>query len=111
MTPVEHSQIKQLDKVKTGNNLRDHMTDFELIFTMLGEASTTEIARRTVAQGFVENKTSAKQGGTIAGDARKALEVKTGKLVVGRSNYLAVPAAEDAKRPAFAVPYDKPKAK
>ena len=43
VTPTEHSQIKNLDRVKTGNNLRDHMTDLELIFTMLGEASTTEI--------------------------------------------------------------------
>ena len=107
VTPVEHSQIKKLDKVKTGNNLRDHMTDLELIFTMLGEASTTEIARRRDAQGFDENKTSAKQGGTIAGDARKALEAKTGKPVVSRSNYLAIEGAEDAKRPAIA----KPKAK
>ncbi len=94
VTPVEHSQLKALDKVKTGNNLRDHMTDLELIFTMLGEASTTEIARRTDAQGFAENKTSAKQGGTIAGDARKALEAKTGKPVVSRANYLAIEVAD-----------------
>lgn len=51
VTPGEHSQLKGLDEVKTGNNLRDHMTDLELIFTMLGEASTTEIARRSDAQG------------------------------------------------------------
>ncbi|WP_372825424.1 Bro-N domain-containing protein [Polaromonas sp.] len=111
VTPVEHSQIKQLDKVKTGNNLRDHMTDLELIFTMLGEVSTTEIARRSDAQGFVENKTSAKQGGTIAGDARKALEAKTGNPVVSRSNYLAIPAAGDTKRPAKHPAMAKPKAK
>ena len=91
VTPVEHSQLKKLDKVKTGNNLRDHMTDLELIFTMLGEASTTEIARRSDAQGFVENKTSAKQGGRIAGDARKALEAKTGKPVLSKGNYLPAP--------------------
>jgi DNA-damage-inducible protein D len=94
ITPGEHSQLKGLagglEAVKTGNNLRDHMTDLELIFTMLGEASTTEIARRSDAQGFVENKTSAKQGGRIAGDARKALERKTGSKVVSKSNYLAV---------------------
>jgi hypothetical protein len=78
VTPSEHIQLKSLDQVKTGNNLRDHMTDLELIFTMLGEASTTEIARRADAQGFVENRTSAKQGGTIAGNARKALVAKTG---------------------------------
>jgi DNA-damage-inducible protein D len=94
ITPGEHSQLKGLEAVKTGNNLRDHMTDLELIFTMLGEASTTEIARRSDAQGFIENKTSAKQGGRIAGDARKALERKTGRKVVSKSNFLAV-----SKRP------------
>ena len=90
VTPGEHSQLKGLDVVKTGNNLRDHMTDLELIFTMLGEASTTEIARRGDALGFDENRISAKQGGTIAGNARKALEAKTGKKVVSKANYLAV---------------------
>ncbi|MDD2809694.1 Bro-N domain-containing protein [Rhodoferax sp.] len=95
VTPSEHSQLKSLDQVKTGNNLRDHMTDLELIFTMLGEASTTEIARRADAQGFADNRTSAKQGGKIAGNARKALEAKTGKSVVSKSNYLATPATPD----------------
>jgi DNA-damage-inducible protein D len=90
VTPAVHSQLKGLDTVKTGNNLRDHMTDLELIFTMLGEASTTEIARRSDAQGFNENKVSAKEGGVIAGDARKALEKKTGKKVLSRANYLAI---------------------
>jgi hypothetical protein len=88
VTPIEHSQLKGLDVVKTGNNLRDHMTDLELIFTMLGEASTTEIARRSDALGFDENRTSAKEGGKIAGNARKALEAKTGKKVVSKTNYL-----------------------
>ena len=95
VTPGEHSQLKGLDVVKTGNNLRDHMTDLELIFTMLGEASTTEIARRSDALGFDENRTSAKQGGTIAGNARKALEAKTGKKVVSKANYLAAPTKPD----------------
>jgi DNA-damage-inducible protein D len=80
--------------VKTGNNLRDHMTDLELIFTMLGEASTTEIARRSDALGFDENRTSAKEGGKIAGNARKALEAKTGKKVVSKTNYLGVLTAQ-----------------
>jgi hypothetical protein len=93
VTPGEHSQLKGLGAVKTGNNLRDHMTDLELIFTMLGEASTTEIARRSDALGFIENRTSAKQGGIIAGNARKALEAKTGKKVVSKNNYLAAPNA------------------
>lgn len=88
LTPNEHSQLKQLGQVKTGNKLRDHMTDLELIFTMLGEAGTTEIARRKDAVGFEDNKTAAKEGGTIAGDARKALEIKSGKAVVSKNNYL-----------------------
>ena len=91
VTPVEHSHLKGLDVVKTGNNLRDHMTDLELIFTMLGEASTTEIARRSDALGFDENRTSAKEGGKIAGNARKALEAKTGTKVVSKTNYLPAP--------------------
>ena len=95
VTPGEHSQLKGLDVVNTGNNLRDHMTDLELIFTMLGEASTTEIARRSDAQGFDENRTSAKEGGKIAGNARKALEAKTGKKVVSKTNYLAAPSTPD----------------
>lgn len=94
VTPGAHSRLKGLDKVKTGNNLRDHMTDLELIFTMLGEASTTEIARRKDAVGFDDNRTAAKEGGTIAGDARKALEVKSGKPVVSESNYLSLSGAE-----------------
>ena len=95
VTPGEHSQPKGLEVVKTGNPLRDHMTGLELIFTMLGEASTTEIARRSDALGFVENRTSAKQGGTIAGNARKALEAKTGKAVVSNANYLATASTPD----------------
>jgi hypothetical protein len=83
-----HSKLKGLDTVKTGNNLRDHMTDLELIFTMLGEAGTTEIVRNKDAQGFTDNRTAAKEGGTIAGDARKALEAKSGKPVVSAENYL-----------------------
>lgn len=90
VTPAEHGKLKALDKVKTGNNLRDHMTDLELIFSMLGEASTTEIAREKDAQGFAENALAAKQGGTIAGDARKALEAKSGKRVVSKANHLAL---------------------
>ena len=95
LTPTEHSQLKGLDVVKTGNTLRDHMTDLELIFTMLGEASTTEIARRSDALGFDENRTSAKEGGKIAGNARKALEAKTGKKVVSKANYLPAPRTPD----------------
>ena len=93
VTPGAHSRIKGLVKVKAGNNLRDHMTDLELIFTMLGEAGTTEIARRKDAQGFADNRTAARSGGTIAGNARKELEAKSGKPVVSQSNYLPPPSA------------------
>ena len=110
VTPTEHSQLKGLDVVKTGGALRDHMTDLELIFTMLGEASTTEIARRSDALGFDENRTSAKEGGTIAGNARKALEAKTGKKVLSKSNYLAAPVAPDLLADISRVQAPKPKA-
>ena len=93
VTPGEHSKLKSLDKVKTGNNLRDHMTDLELIFSMLGEASTTEIARKKDAQGLNENRRAAKEGGSVAGNARKELEAKTGAPVINRQNYLAKPEA------------------
>ncbi len=72
------------------------MDDLELIFTMLGEASTTEIAKNKDAQGFDENKAAAEKGGTIAGDARKNLEHETGKSIVSDENYLQQP--EKAKR-------------
>jgi DNA-damage-inducible protein D len=111
VTPSEHSQLKGLDVVKTGNNLRDHMTDLELIFTMLGEASTTEIARRSDALGFEENRTSAQEGGTIAGNARKALEAKTGKKVVSKANYLAAPSTPDLLEDMAPAQTAKPKAR
>lgn len=91
VTPGAHKKLKGLDVVKTGNNLRDHMTDLELIFTMLGEASTTEIAKHQDAQGFKENRNVAKEGGTVAGNARKELEAKSGVPVVSAANYLPQP--------------------
>jgi DNA-damage-inducible protein D len=84
LTPAEYKNLKGLKR----ENLRDHMTDLELIFTMLGEAATTEIARNKDAVGFNPNKNAAKEGGTIAGTARRQLEVKSGKPVVTRQNYL-----------------------
>ena len=60
----------------------------ELVFTMLGEASTTEIAQGKNAQGFDENKLAAKEGGSVAGNARKDLELKSGKKVSKRGNFL-----------------------
>jgi hypothetical protein len=64
------------------------MNDLELIFNMLGEAATTEIARKKDARGFTENKDAANKGGHIAGKARKELESQTGNRVVSRRNYL-----------------------
>ena len=84
INPSEHKLIKGLKN----QNLRDHMTDLELIFSMLGEASTKEITVNTDSQGFEENRRVAKAGGKIAGDARKQLELKSGKKVVTTENYL-----------------------
>lgn len=84
MAPKEYKKFKGLQR----ENLRDHMDDLELIFTMLGEVSTTEIAQAKDAQGFAENKTAAKKGGKIAGDAREKLEVESGKKISTSENYL-----------------------
>lgn len=84
LTPSQHKQLKGLKS----QNLRDHMTDLELIFSMLGEASTKEIVINTNPKGFEQNKKAAKAGGKIAGDARKQLEIKSGKKVVTKQNYL-----------------------
>jgi len=92
MTPGEYKQFKGLER----ENLRDHMTDLELIFSMLGEAATTEIARKQDAQGFPENKVAAHKGGRIAGEAREKLEVETGGRVVTPENFLVEP--ESRKR-------------
>ncbi|MEK7064739.1 MAG: Bro-N domain-containing protein [Patescibacteria group bacterium] len=84
MTPSEYKKFKNLKR----ENLRDHMDDLELIFSMLGEASTTEITRSKDTQGFAENKTAARKGGKIAGDARKKLETESGRKIVTSKNYL-----------------------
>ena len=70
------------------------MTDLELIFTMLGEASTTEIAIQKDAQGFRDNMKTAREGGDIAGNARKELEKKSGRKVVSKSNFLEINESE-----------------
>ena len=87
LTPSEYKHLKGLKR----QNLRDHMTDLELIFSMLGEAATTEIARNKNAQGFDQNKQAALKGGSIAGGARKKLEVASGRKVVTSKNYLKKP--------------------
>lgn len=85
IVPSEYKNLKGLTKVS--ENLRDHMTDLELIFSMLGEASTTEIAKNKNAIGFVENHKAAKAGGTVAGNARKDLEKKSGAKIISKQNF------------------------
>jgi DNA-damage-inducible protein D len=92
MTPGEYKQFKGLER----ENLRDHMSDLELIFSMLGEAATTEIARKQDTEGFNENKRAARKGGRIAGDAREKLEAETGTRISTSENYLDEP--ESRKR-------------
>ena len=87
LTPSEYKKLKQLER----ENLRDHMGDLELIFSMLGEAATTEITRTQDAQGFVENRKAAHKGGRIAGDAREKLERESGRKIVSNENYLDAP--------------------
>lgn len=87
LTPNEYKTFKGLKQ----QNLRDHMNDLELIFNMLGEASTTKIARNKDALGFDENKNAAKEGGTVAGVARKELEKRSGEKVSTQENYLSEP--------------------
>ena len=88
LTPGDYKKHKGLTKPQ--ENLRDHMTDLELIFTMLGEASTTEIAKNKNAQGYDDNEKAAIEGGTVAGNARKELEKKSGRKVVTKQNYKAL---------------------
>jgi DNA-damage-inducible protein D len=84
MHTKNHSKLKGLKS----QNLRDHMTDMELILTMLAETSTKEIALQRDAQGFHENSRAATDGGGIAGSARKQIEQQTGKKVVSPQNFL-----------------------
>jgi len=92
MTPSEYKQFKGLKK----ENLRDHMNDLELIFSMLGEAATTEITRNKDVHGFDDGKEAAQEGGAVAGRARMDLETKSGRKVVTPENYMGLP--ESIKR-------------
>jgi len=84
VTPSEYKNLKGLKC----ENLRDHMDDFELIFTMLGERATTEIHRTEDSQGVPKLKSDAKAGGDIAGNARKQLEKRLSKSIVSKKNFL-----------------------
>lgn len=83
LLPSEHKNLKDLKK----ENLRDHMTNLELIFTMLGEEVTRQTAKNEDAQGFEKNKEVAKKGGKAAGKSLDALEKETGKKVISSSNF------------------------
>jgi hypothetical protein len=83
VTPQEYKDLKGLEK----ENLRDHMDDFELIFTMLGERSTTEIHRVEDSRVVPKLKDDARAGGEIAGGARAALERKLNKTIVSGKNH------------------------
>ena len=86
VTPSQYKKVKGL--TKKSQNLRDHMTDLELIFTMLGERVTTEISQNELPESFDENKKVARRGGAVAGTARKATEKELGRPAVSRQNFL-----------------------
>jgi len=87
MTPSTYKKHKNLPE-KSKVNLRDHMDDLELIFTMLGERVTTEISKKEEPDTFTKNKRVAKRGGKVAGNARKETEKELGRTVVSKNNYL-----------------------
>lgn len=86
ITPSEYKEMKGLTR-KT-QNLRDHMTDLELIFTMLGEKVTTEISRNEKPETFEKSKKVARRGGGVAGKAREETEKELGRSIVNNQNFL-----------------------
>jgi DNA-damage-inducible protein D len=86
LTPSEYKDLKGL--TRKNENLRDHMTDLELIFTMLGEKVTTEISQNEKPETFEKNKRVARRGGNVAGVARKATEKELGRSVITSQKYL-----------------------
>jgi DNA-damage-inducible protein D len=95
LTPSEHKEIKGLER----QNLRDHMTPIELIFTALGEEATRMITVENDAQGFNENHDAASEGGRMAGDARLNFENNRGKSIVSSKNYLDLNSGENKALP------------
>lgn len=89
MTPSAYKKYKNLPE-KSKANLRDHMDDLELIFTMLGERVTTEISQQEEPETFAENKSVAKRGGRVAGNARKDTEKELGRSIVSKTNNLSI---------------------
>ncbi len=107
LTPGQYAEYKRLKR----ENLRDHRTDLELIFSMLGEASTTEIASTRDAQGFPQNQQTARDGGAVAGNARRELERKSGRKVVTSENYLSLAQSVKKIKPLRHEAAAKPSAK
>jgi len=96
ITPAEYKALKGLTKKNL--NLRDHMTDLELIFTMLGEKVTTEISKKEKPDTFDKNKQVARRGGGVAGTARKETEKELGRSVVTEQNFLPEPSKSSKKK-------------
>jgi DNA-damage-inducible protein D len=95
LTPSEHKEIKGLER----QNLRDHMTPLELIFTALGEEATRITVIENDAQGFSENHDAAAEGGRLAGNARRNFEADRGKPVISPQNYLDLANGENKALP------------
>ena len=90
MTPTEYKKYKQLPS-QSNINLRDHMGDLELIFTMLGERVTTELSQDEKPDSFIKSKNVAKRGGKVAGNAKKDAERELGRSVITKKNFLSNP--------------------
>ena len=97
LTPSHYKVVKGLSK--KNQNLRDHMTDLELIFTMLGERVTTEISQQENPESFDDNKKVARRGGKVAGVARKETEKELGHTIISSQNYLDLNGGKDGTLP------------
>ncbi len=97
LTPSQYKEVKGLSK--KNQNLRDHMTDLELIFTMLGERVTTEISQQENPESFDDNKKVARRGGKVAGVARKETEKELGHTIISSQNYLDLNGGKDGTLP------------
>jgi len=98
MTPSEYKKYKNIPD-KTKANLRDNMTDLELIFTMLGEKMTTEISNKEKPKAMIEHKKVARRGGSVAGNARKQAERELERSVISKGNYLQGDTKKQLKEP------------
>ena len=101
LTNKQHKELKGLAK----HSLRDHMSQVELVLTMLGEVTTTEIVRVEDVQGFEPNKAVAKRGGRVAGNARKQIEAETGERAVTATNFLPKPTSEVVPQSIDDIPF------